>query len=223
VAEHRAPSPAPGVRVEVVDATKVIEPVTLLSPTGFVAEPGRCVVLRGPNGAGKTTLLRLVAGLAPATAGTVTLDGEPADERNPLTREAVAALIGAPATYRDLTLADHLTLVDATWGRDPHDCAERVAEGLDLFGIGPLAERFPHELSSGQVQLFRLALTWFRPSRLLVLDEPEQRLDTERRALLGRLVRARSKAGVTIVMACHDPGLTEQVADLVVDVRAAPS
>jgi ABC-2 type transport system ATP-binding protein len=212
---------ASGVRVEVVDASKVIDPVTLLAPIGFVAEPGACVVLRGPNGAGKTTLLRLVAGLTPTSGGSVTLDGVPADERNSTTREAVAALIGAPATYRDLTLADHLTLVDATWGRDPAGCEARVEQGLALFGIDHLAERFAHELSSGQGQLFRLALTWFRPSRLLVLDEPEQRLDTERRALVGQLVRARSEEGVTVVMACHDPELTESVADAVVDVRGA--
>ena len=69
---------------------------------------------------------------------------------------------------RDLTLADHLTLVDATWGRDAHTCAERVHEALTTFGLDTLGERFPHELSSGQGQLFRLALTWFRPARLLV-------------------------------------------------------
>ena len=212
---------ATGVRVEVVGATKVIDPVTLLAPIDFVAEPGQCVVLRGPNGAGKTTLLRLVAGLTPATGGSVTLDGVAADERDPTTREAVAALIGAPATYRDLTLADHLTLVDATWGRDPSDSVRRVDDGLALFGIEDLAERFPHELSSGQGQLFRLALTWFRPARLLVLDEPEQRLDTDRREQVGRLVRARGDEGVTVVMACHDPDLTEAVADTVVDVRGA--
>jgi len=212
---------ATGVRVEVVGATKVIDPVTLLAPIGFVAEPGQCVVLRGPNGAGKTTLLRLVAGLTPTTGGSVTLDGVAADERHPTTREAVAALIGAPATYRDLTLADHLTLVDATWGRDPSDSVRRVDDGLALFGIEDLAERFPHELSSGQGQLFRLALTWFRPARLLVLDEPEQRLDTDRREQVGRLVRTRGDEGVTVVMACHDPDLTEAVADTVVDVRGA--
>ena len=212
---------ATGVHVEVVGATKVIDPVTLLAPIDFVAEPGQCVVLRGPNGAGKTTLLRLVAGLTPATGGSVTLDGVAADERDPTTREAVAALIGAPATYRDLTLADHLTLVDATWGRDPSDSVRRVDDGLALFGIEDLAERFPHELSSGQGQLFRLALTWFRPARLLVLDEPEQRLDTDRREQVGRLVRTRGDEGVTVVMACHDPDLTEAVADTVVDVRGA--
>jgi ABC-2 type transport system ATP-binding protein len=211
-------TPTGGCRVVVTDVTKVIEPVTLLPPTSLVAEPGRCVVLRGPNGAGKTTLLRLVAGLTPPSAGTVTIDDAPADERNRTTREGVAALLGSPASYRDLTLADHLTLIDATWGRDPATCAQRVAAGLEDFDIGDLAERFPHELSSGQGQLFRLALTWFRPSRLLVLDEPEQRLDTDRRAMVGRLVTARRDAGTTVIMACHDPDLTAEVADSVVDV-----
>ncbi len=207
-----------GTRVEAQDAVKQIDGAVLLHPTSFVAEPGSCVVLRGPNGAGKTTLLRLVAGLTAPSSGTVTLDGAPADEREPATREAVAALVGVPAGYRDLTLADHLTLIDATWGREPATCRERVATALAEVGIEHLEDRFPHELSSGQSQLFHLALTWFRPSRLLVLDEPEQRLDTDRRALLADLVRVRRDAGTTVVMACHDPAVTDAVADAVVDV-----
>jgi ABC-type multidrug transport system ATPase subunit len=198
--------------------SKVLDVATLLPATDLVAEPGSCVVVRGPNGSGKTTLLRLVAGLLAPTTGTVTIDGDPADERRRSTRENVAALIGPPAAYRDLTLADHLTLVDATWGRNAHTCANRVQQALDTFALGALGERFPHELSSGQGQLFRLALTWFRPARLLVLDEPEQRLDTDRRAMVGDLVRARCTSGTTVLMACHDPALTAAVADGVVDV-----
>jgi ABC-type multidrug transport system ATPase subunit len=196
----------------------VLDVATLLSPTDLVAEPGSCGVVRGPNGAGKTTLLRLAAGLLAPTAGTVTIDGDPADERRRSTRENVAALIGPPAAYRDLTLADHLTLVDATWGREARTCAARVQHELDTFGLGAMGERFPHELSSGQGQLFRLALTWFRPARLLILDEPEQRLDTERRVMVGELVRDRCEGGTTVLMACHDPLLTTSVADVVVDV-----
>ncbi len=199
-------------------ASKEIEGAVLLPPSSFTAEPATCTVLRGPNGSGKTTLLRLVAGLTPPSAGTVTLDGDAADERTPSTRNAVAALLGPPATYRDLTLVDHLTLVDATWGRDPASCADRVGAGLALFGVTALAERFGHELSSGQRQLFHLALTWFRPARLLLLDEPEQRLDDDRRMLLARRVRERVDGGTTVVMACHDPEVTAAVADAVVDL-----
>ena len=207
-----------GCRVVADEVSKTLDVATLLAPTSLVAEPGSCVVVRGPNGAGKTTLLRLVAGLLAPTTGSVTIDDTVADERHRHTRENVAALIGPPAAYRDLTLADHLTLVDATWGRDPHTCAERVDEALGAFGLADLGERFPHELSSGQGQLFRLALTWFRPARLLVLDEPEQRLDTDKRAMVGELVLSRCAQGTTVLMACHDPVLTASVADDVVDV-----
>lgn len=151
------------------------------------------------------------------------LDGQVVDERKPAVRRAIGALLGAPATYRDLTLADHLTLIDATWGRDPDDCEECVAAGLEAFRVGHLARRFPHELSSGQTQLFRLACAFFRPASTLLLDEPEQRLDGGMRALLAERLAARRDGGTTIVLACHDPDLSAAVADAVVDLVPAGS
>ncbi|KGN30289.1 multidrug ABC transporter ATPase [Knoellia sinensis KCTC 19936] len=215
------------VEVRADDVSKVIGPATLLAPVSVSAPSGSCLVLRGPNGSGKTTLLRILIGTLPATTGTAQVGDRPADERDPVVRAAVAALVGAPATYRDLTLRDHLVLLDATWGGDSDTCDERVAAALEELGIGHLGERFPHELSSGQTQLFRLCLTLFRPSEVLVLDEPEQRLDTTKRALVADLVAARRDAGTTIVLACHDPVITERLtgrpADRVVDLVAADS
>ncbi|MGL5859681.1 MAG: ABC transporter ATP-binding protein [Phycicoccus sp.] len=205
-----------GARVEALGVAKDVDGAVLLPPTSVTAEPGRCLVVRGANGSGKTTLLRLVAGLLDPSSGTVTVDGRPVDERDRATRESVAALIGPPAMFHDLTLHDHLVLIDATWGRDPSTCTGRVAGALDEFGLGEYASRFPHELSSGQVQLAHLALVLFRPARLLVLDEPEQRLDGDRRRLLAAQVAARRDAGTTVVMACHDDTVTSALADDVV-------
>lgn len=201
--------------------SKVISSVTLLRPVDLTAEPGQCVVLRGVNGSGKTTLLRLLAGMTSPTTGTVTLDGQGVDERDPRVRAAVAALLGAPATYRDLTVRDHLTLADATWGGDPDDSEERVLACLEDFRIGPLERRYPHELSSGQTQLFRLACVFFRPATTLLLDEPEQRLDQRMREMVAEIVNDRRAAGTTIVMACHDPVVTEATASTVVDIHPA--
>lgn len=214
---------AAGPRVVADRVSKTIGVVTLLAPTSVTAEPGRALVVRGRNGIGKTTLLKIVAGTLAATTGTVTIDGRPSDERDKTIRRRVAALLGAPAAYRDLTLRDHLTLIDATWGGDSDTCEERVGDALGLLGIGDLAERFPHELSSGQGQLFRLALTLFRPSDLLILDEPEQRLDTDKRVLVGDLLAARRDAGTTLVVATHDPPLTEGLADEVLDLGWGPA
>ena len=199
---------------------KAIDGNVLLRPLDVAVAPGRCVVLRGANGSGKTTLLRILAGTMDPTEGSATVDGAAADERDPAVRRTVAALIGAPTAYRDLTLFDHLVLIDATWGRGEgaEDRAEALLASLE---IDHLAERFPHELSSGQQQLFHLAMVLGRPARVVLLDEPEQRLDTHKRGLLGDLLVNRKEAGAALVVACHDPDLTTRIADRVVDVVPA--
>ncbi|NUQ33118.1 MAG: ATP-binding cassette domain-containing protein [Dermatophilaceae bacterium] len=200
---------------------KTIDETTLLLPTDVSADPGECVVLRGPNGSGKTTLLRIIGGLLVPTTGTATIGGREADERDRAVRAAVAALLGAPTTYRDLTLIDHLVLIDSTWGGEPGSSDERSLALLDRLGIAHLDDRFPHELSSGQEQLFRLALTFSRPATVVLLDEPEQRLDTTKREVVAELIRERTSGGTTVVMACHDPDLTASLASRVIDVVPA--
>jgi len=201
--------------------SKKIDEAVLLLPTDVKLAAAQCVVLRGPNGSGKTTLLRILAGTMPPSKGEVTLDGLPVDEREDITRTAIAALIGAPATYRDLTLVDHLVLIDSTWGHARQKGASRPEQILELLQIDHLAERFPHELSSGQQQLFHLAMVLLRPASILILDEPEQRLDTDKRDLLVQILSDRKTDGAGLVIACHDPTMTEALADYIVDIRPA--
>jgi len=200
---------------------KKIDEAVLLLPTDMELGAAECVVLRGPNGSGKTTLLRILAGTLPPSEGEVTLNGSPVDERQDSTRTAIAALIGAPATYRDLTLVDHLVLIDSTWGHVGEHADDHADRVLELLEIDHLAERFPHELSSGQQQLFHLAMVFVRPSSILILDEPEQRLDTDKRELLTQILLDRKADGSSLVIACHDPAMTEVLADIVVDIQPA--
>ena len=200
---------------------KKIDEAVLLLPADVQLRRAQCVVLRGPNGSGKTTLLLILAGTMSASEGEATLDGSPVDERQDATRTAVAALIGAPATYRDLTLVDHLVLIDSTWGHVGEPADDRADEILELLEIDHLAERFPHELSSGQQQLFHLSMVLVRPSSILLLDEPEQRLDPDKRELLTRILLDRKADGSGLLIACHDPAMTDALADTVVDLQSA--
>lgn len=187
--------------------------VLLLEATGR-ARAGQILALTGANGSGKTTLLRVLAGLIEPTAGTVRIAGRRPDDRDRAFRTALAALIGPPQTARDLTIIEHLQFIAATWGIGPK-AARTQAEGLlDELQIDTLGRRFPHELSSGQSQLVSLALTLARPSSVLLLDEPEQRLDADRLGLVIDAVRARAAAGSAVVLASHSPRLLEELADV---------
>lgn len=186
---------------------------TLLAPVDVRLERGEVLAIAGANGSGKTTLLRAVAGLIAPTQGTVRVGGLRPDDRDRRFRSALAALIGPPQTARDLTVSEHLRFVAATWGADADD-ARATADGLlDELDIMRLADRYPHELSSGQSQLLAIALVLARPAEVLVLDEPEQRLDEDRLDLVIGALRRRADTGCSVLAATHSPQVLDTLAD----------
>ena len=196
-----------------------IDGAALLSPTSLRAEAGECIAVVGHNGAGKATLLRALAGRARVTAGSVQLRGHAIDERRREVRREIAALIDPPTLYPDLTLRENLALVEAAWSgelmsRQGSPLVPGLgAEALETFGLQSLESRFAHELSSGQRQLTSLAVTFARPANVLLLDEPEQRLDAERRGIVAEAMRAARARGVSIVFASHSPDMIDRAAD----------
>jgi ABC-2 type transport system ATP-binding protein len=186
---------------------------TMLPPVSFTLKMGECLAVTGPNGSGKTTLLRVLAGLMKPTSGRALVAGFEVDERDRRFRRVVAGLIGYPPVARDLTVEEHLTLVGVSWGASASSARKRAGDLLNDFGIGRLRLRFPHELSSGQSQLFSLTLALTRPFDVLLLDEPEQRLDAEHLALVTRALREVINGGKTLILASHNSALIDAVAD----------
>ncbi len=187
----------------------VVDKVTMLPSTTFSVRPGENVAITGENGAGKTTFLRVLTGNLVPTSGTVTRDGHTLDERDPHTRRVIAPLIGPVAGFRDMTLADHMIMIDQTWGGDRDGAGRRIADVLQRLDIMRFGNRYMSQLSSGQRQLAELAMVLLRPSALLVLDEPEQRLDPGRRGMLAEVLTERVQAGGAVVWVCHDQALAE--------------
>lgn len=198
--------------------TVAIDREVLLAPVSLQIAPGQAVALTGANGSGKTTLLRVFAGLQRPTSGMARLAGAPISERDPKFRARVAALIGIPPLARDLTLREHLEMVAATWGQSAKQAQQRANQLLTEFDIAHLAHRFPHEISSGQTQLFALALTLARDFEVLLLDEPEQRLDSERLEVVIAVLNARKTAGATLLIATHGAEIVDSLADFAVQL-----
>ncbi len=99
------------------------------------------------------------------------------------------------------------------------DGDEVVAAEVDAFGLTERVDSLPSALSSGQRRRLALAAAFVRPARLLVLDEPERRLDAGMRTRLAARLAQRRDAGAAVLFASHDPALVDALADevLVVD------
>lgn len=199
--------------IELADVGVVAGGATLLAPVSTTVLPGEVLVVRGRNGTGKSTLLRVLAGVRKPSGGVVRIGGAAVDERRRDFRRRLAAMIGLPPMASDLTVRDHVLLVATTWTDDPRAAEALAGDVLAELGLDALGGRFPHELSSGQLQLFGLALVLARPFEVLLLDEPEQRLDAEHLESVIRVLRARRELGSTLVLATHSERLAQELAD----------
>ena len=193
---------------------QVIEDLT------FTLAAGRAIALVGPNGAGKTTVLKCIVGSAEPKAGKILLDGVPIDERAEVVRRDVASLLDDLDFFPDLSAAEHLDLLARAHGNpEPEDLVDTL---LDDVGLLAAADQLPGSLSSGQRRRLALATALVRPRKLLVLDEPEQRLDTAGVAWLAERLKEEKKAGTSILFASHDTTLVDAVADETVALTPLP-
>jgi ABC-type multidrug transport system ATPase subunit len=214
------PEPAPGPAgrgvplLRLRGVSRVYGQRRALHPLDLDVPAGSCVALFGHNGSGKSTLLRIASGRDAPTRGKALFDGRPIDEDDPAVRARVAVAGDTVACYPDLTVREHLQLVTTAHAVDDADAwIDHVLADRRLSGH---ADALPGSLSSGQLQSLLLAAALVRPRDLLVLDEPEQRLDPEARVRLAELLRAERDSGVAVLLATHQADLAEAVADRLV-------
>lgn len=170
--------------------------------------PGEVLGLRGPSGCGKTTLARVLAGYLRPSRGTVQVDGSPPAARG---RHPVQLVFQHPELA-----------VDPRWR-----LAEVLAEaGLpdprlldDLSVATAWLDRYPHELSGGELQRVAVARALLSGARYVVADEVSAMLDPITQAQLWHVLLDRVRAGrIGLLAVAHDDALLDAVADRVLDV-----
>ncbi|WP_405586275.1 ABC transporter ATP-binding protein [Streptomyces sp. NBC_01190] len=182
-----------------------------LRPLDLELRAGRCTALFGHNGSGKSTLLRIASGRDAPTTGEVLFAGRRMSEDDPEVRARVAVVGDTVACYPDLTVREHLELVTVAHAVD--DAAGWIDQVLADRRLLEHAHALPSALSSGQMQSLLLASALVRPRDLMVLDEPEQRLDPGARERLAELLSAEKRDGVAVLLATHQADLAIAVAD----------
>ncbi|HET7721122.1 MAG TPA: ATP-binding cassette domain-containing protein, partial [Acidimicrobiales bacterium] len=116
----------PSAAIEVVEATKVIDGITVLDRVSFSVQPGRVTAFLGPNGAGKSTLLRAILGIAHLTSGQATIGGRPLSEHRSALR-VVGALLTPDSVHPRRTARGHLSVLAATLGL-PKDAVDHAIQ-----------------------------------------------------------------------------------------------
>ena len=187
-------------------------------------QPGQLIAIRGRSGSGKTTLLSLIGALDRPTSGSAHVDGlsvseMPERELVGFRRRTIGFIFQAFGLLPILSAAENVEVPLRLVATDPDIRERRVAELLDLVGLGDRMNHRPHELSGGEQQRVAIARALANRPDLLLADEPTGQLDSQTGHAIMTLLRGLVRSeGVTAVVATHDPAMLD-VADQVIELR----
>ncbi len=216
-----ARAPAAGIRIDGVSLTfRGARTTHVLDALDLVVEPGEVVALIGPNGCGKSTLLRVLAGLVPADAGAVSIDGTPVTGPDP----RVGLVFQEPRllSWRTAEQNVRFPMELASW--PPARQRARADDLLGLVGLREFASARPSTLSGGTRQRVAIARALALEPSVLLLDEPFSALDALTRERFNvELLRLWERTGTTTVLVTHSIPEAVFLADRVVVMTPRPA
>lgn len=158
----------------------------------FELGQGDCLVAEGRNGSGKSTLIKVLAGLIPASEGSIDLP-------YPDQRRSIGCSSLDQSVYSELSAAEHLQLT-----ADLRGCPSRAEELLDQVGLTHAGSAPAHEFSTGMRARLKLAMAIQHQPPILLLDEPGAGLDQDGLSALARIIADQRNRGC-VVIATNDP------------------
>ena len=182
----------------------------------FQVREGEIFGILGDNGAGKTTLIKQMVNLLPSSSGDILLYGKPLNHEALYLPSLVGYMPQESHSLNQLTVAEalyysaHLRGMKRSAALDERDCL------LKLWDMENLRDHTSSRLSGGQRRLLRLAVATAALSKVLVLDEPTNDLDPQKRRLVWENLRALNRdRGTTIIFITHDAAEAEKIIERV--------
>ncbi len=163
------------------------------------------LAVTGPSGSGKSTLLGALAGVYPASAGSVRVDGNDLGDRDSAARLGVMYLPQAGSLVSTLSAEENVVVTLLAHRVAPTEASARAREALASVGLEDEHGHLAEELSGGQQQRAAIAVMLAVRPRVLLLDEPTSELDAVNRQRVLATLRAQAMAGAAVVIGTHDP------------------
>ena len=191
-------------RLELLGITKAYPGVVANNAVSLTVQPGEIHAVLGENGAGKSTLMKIIYGAVKIDAGSVWIDGQRVEVRNP--QEARA--LGISMVFQHFSLFDTLTVAENVWlGLDKNlslaAVSERIVQTTQAYGLEVDPARPVHTLSVGERQRVEIVRALLSKPKLLILDEPTSVLTPQAVENLFVTLRQLAAQGCSILYISH--------------------
>jgi NitT/TauT family transport system ATP-binding protein len=194
--------------------------VHALGPIDLDLHKGEFFAVVGPSGCGKSTLLEVIAGLTPASSGSVEFEGSPIGTEVP---DGIGVVFQEDACFPWLDVIDNIAFGLRKSGLSSAAVRTRVDRALELMGLTGFAKSYPAQLSDGMRQRVCIARTLVMQPRLILLDEPFGALDQQTRLLMGEeVLRLWRQTEATVFLITHALDEAAMLADRIGVMSARP-
>ena len=202
--------------VETRQITKLFGKQKALDEVSFSIKKGELVGFLGPNGAGKSTMMKIITGFLPPDSGEVLVNGQKVESKNLEIRKNIGYLPEHNPLYTDLFVKEFLEITAGFYKLK--NKKQRVAEMVDLTGLGDEQHKKIRALSKGYRQRVGLAQSLIHDPSVLILDEPTTGLDPNQLEEIRNLIREISREK-TVILSSHIMQEVEAVCNRVIIIN----
>jgi ABC-2 type transport system ATP-binding protein len=199
--------------VDLRGVTKRYNEIVAVNNINLSINTGEIFALLGPNGSGKSTTLKMLLGLVPPTAGSITVLGLDVTKDPVAVKRQVGYVPESPDVYEFLTGIEYLDFIGDIYGVSTEEKQQRINEYLKALQLEGREGDMINSYSDGMKKKISLISAFIHKPKLLILDEPLNALDPRSARIVKDYLQSLKAQGVTTILSTHVLEIAEAVCD----------
>ena len=200
--------------ISIENITKIYSPdIVALNDINLKIQSGEFISLVGPSGAGKSTLIKLLIAQERPTDGRVLIGDKDVSHLSsrqvPYYRRKIGVVWQDFKLLKNKTIGENVAYALEVCERPNSEIRSKVPQILKLVGLEGKEDRFPRELSGGEVQRASIARALVHDPHMLIADEPTGNLDPVNTDEIIKLLLKINKLGTTVLLATHNKDVVD--------------